>query len=389
MTPAARVAAAIELLDMIIAAAEAGGSSADSLIAHYFRTRRYAGSKDRRAVRDLIFSTLRALGERPPSGRAAILGYAQANDPDLLALFTGEGHAPAPVGAEDVFAPSGLAPQWISEKFLSVFGAESAAHMAALQARAPFDVRVNSLKTTREAVQQALPEAEPIAGLPMGLRLAHAVALDQNPLYLSGALEVQDAGSQTIAAVCQAKPGQCVIDLCAGAGGKTLALAADMANQGQLIACDSDRARLARLAPRAVRAGVTSITTRLLNPPREWDGLCDLEGQADVVLVDAPCSGTGTWRRTPEAKWRLTPQRLAKLTETQAMLLDMATRLVKPGGRLVYAVCSLLPEEGPGQWQRWQQAHADWRPEEKGPIRLTPLENGTDGFFIAAATRPC
>ena len=398
MTPAARVSAAIELLDAVIAAAQAGGSSADALIAQYFRTRRYAGSKDRRAVRDLVFATLRALGEQPASGRAALLGYAQAQDPALLELFTGEGHAPAPLLAGEDIAQTGFAPQWIVEKLAPIFGDDAARHWAALQGRAPLDMRVNRLKADVATVQAAFPEAMPITGVPDALRLTQSIALEQHPLYANGAFEVQDAGSQMIAIACAARAGMVVVDLCAGAGGKTLALAAQMHNQGQLIACDSDRGRLSRLEPRALRAGATNISARLLNPPQEAQALADLMGQADVVLVDAPCSGTGTWRRTPEAKWRLTPARLARLVATQANLLNLASQLVKPGGRLVYAVCSLLPEEGPQQWQAWQAGHGDWLAASLGlPVaemapgqaRLTPLEQGCDGFFIAAAQRPC
>jgi 16S rRNA (cytosine967-C5)-methyltransferase len=188
-----------------------------------------------------------------------------------------------------------------------------------------------------------------------------------------------------------------VVDLCAGAGGKTLALAADMDGKGRLVACDVDRPRLSRLAPRAERAGAASIETRLLDGGREAEGLVDLKGQADVVLIDAPCSGTGTWRRNPEARWRLTPERLERLKGMQAHVLDFGAPLVRPGGRLVYAVCSLLDEEGRERIDAFLAANHGWTridPIAAGRMhgpgrRLTPAHDRTDGFFIAALVRSC
>jgi 16S rRNA (cytosine967-C5)-methyltransferase len=188
-----------------------------------------------------------------------------------------------------------------------------------------------------------------------------------------------------------------VVDLCAGAGGKTLALAAAMEGQGRLIACDVDRARLSRLSPRAERAGAAFIETRLLDGGREARALGDLEGQADIVLIDAPCSGTGTWRRNPEARWRLTPDRLERLRAMQAHVLDFGAPLVKPGGRLVYAVCSLLDEEGSDRIAAFLAANPGWTPAESiaagrprgAGRRLTPAHDRTDGFLIAALVRSC
>jgi 16S rRNA (cytosine967-C5)-methyltransferase len=210
-------------------------------------------------------------------------------------------------------------------------------------------------------------------------------------------VDVQDEGSQLIALACAAAPGTFVIDLCAGAGGKTLALAAEMSNRGQLIACDVDRGRLSRLRPRAERAGATNIRTVLLDPRKERAQLAQLRQRADLVLVDAPCSGSGTWRRNPETRWRMTPERLRRIVTVQGQLLDMAAELVRPGGHLVYAVCSLLAEEGRAQADAFGDRHSSFVPEDPaieggrqaGAGRLlTPGRDGTDGFFVARWKRP-
>jgi 16S rRNA (cytosine967-C5)-methyltransferase len=210
-------------------------------------------------------------------------------------------------------------------------------------------------------------------------------------------IEVQDEGSQLLALACAAQPGMTVVDLCAGAGGKTLALAAEMADEGRIVACDTDRARLSRMAPRLERAGVSIVEPRLLDPNRESGMLADLAGAADLVLVDAPCSGSGTWRRNPEARWRLTPARLARLTALQSRLIDIAAALVRPGGALVYAVCSLFAEEGRDQAVAFSARSslveaplpmAAGRAAGAG-VLLTPGHDGTDGFFVARWRRPC
>ncbi|MBX9815832.1 MAG: RsmB/NOP family class I SAM-dependent RNA methyltransferase [Sphingomonas sp.] len=391
MTPQARAQAAIELLDAIIAAAREGGAAADTLIARYFATRRYAGSKDRRAVRELIYAAIRRAGAVPVSGRAALLALAQ-DDPALATLFDGSPHAPAPIAPGEPIAPAGIAPDWLVAAL--VRSGVSADEHAALVARAPLDLRVNPARATPEQVRAALPEAAPIAGLPQALRLPHGTPVESLDLYRAGAFEVQDAGSQTVSLAAEAR-GQAVIDLCAGAGGKTLALAAEGA--GPLLACDVDRARLARLAPRAERAGI-AVETRLLDPGREAAALADWRGRAGVVVIDAPCSGSGTWRRNPEARWRLTPARLDRLIATQARLLALAPPLVRPGGALLYITCSLLDAEGAGQVARFLAAHPEWRAEPlalplgaaHGPgWRLTPARDSTDGFFVARLRAPC
>ncbi len=384
MTPPARTQAAIELLDLIVAAARDDGASADTLIARWFAQRRYAGSKDRRAVRELVYAAIRAAGERPVSGRAALLLLA-GRDPTLAATFDGSTYASAPIAPGEPAAASGVAPAWLLDQ-LAAAGLD-AREQAALIGRAPLDVRLNRLHPVD-------PGGEPIAGLPDARRLP--AGADLAPF--AGGLEVQDAGSQTVTLAVAAQPGQRIVDLCAGAGGKTLALAAAMANRGTILACDTDRGRLSRLGPRAAVAGVTIATTLLLDPNREADSLADWRGTADAVLVDAPCSGTGTWRRNPEARWRLTPQRLDRLMATQARLLDLAATLVRPGGALIHVVCSLLDAEGTAAIDRFRTEHPGWRAE---PVdlpagrphgdgwRLTPAADGTDGFFVARLRAPC
>ncbi|PJI87638.1 RsmB/NOP family class I SAM-dependent RNA methyltransferase [Sphingomonas koreensis] len=393
MTPAARTQAAIELLDQIIVAARDGGASADVLIQRGFAARRYAGSKDRRAIRGLIYDAIRFCGERPGSGRAALLALA-ATDVELAATFDGSSYGPAPRAAGEPVAQAGIAPGWLIEGLAaSGIGTDQA---AAMLGRAPLDLRVNTLKASVAQVRAALPDALPVDGLAAALRLPSDTPVEKTQPYADGWIEVQDAGSQTVTLAAGAQPGMRVVDLCAGGGGKTLALAAAMGNRGELLASDSDRSRLSRLLPRAERAGVSIVGTRLLNPGREIEPLADWTGTADVVLIDAPCSGTGTWRRNPEARWRLTPARLAKLVETQARLLDVGAALVKPGGTLIHIVCSLLDAEGTDQVEALLARQPGWSAAPlalplgtpHGPgMRLTPLSHSTDGFFVAKLVR--
>ena len=387
MTPQARVQAAIEILDLVIAAARANGAPADRIVGDWFRTRRFAGSKDRRAVRELVYAAIRACGPVPVNGRAAMLRLAQ-DDAAIAGLFDGTGHGPQPIAAGEPVADGGIAPVWLAATLADSGIAGDAAR--ALLGRAPLDLRVNRLKADRATLE--LPEpAEP--GLaPDSLRLPHGTNVESWQAYVNGQIEVQDAGSQLVCTALGVEPGELVIDLCAGAGGKTLGLAAAMSNRGRLIACDVDRTRLSRLEPRAARAGVTIAETRLLNPNREAEALADLMGQADAVLVDAPCSGTGTWRRNPEARWRLTPDQLARYAAIQSRLLDLAAALVRPGGRLGFVTCSLLDAEGVAQASGFLARHPEWAVqalalgagEARGPgLRLSPAGDGTDGFFVA------
>jgi 16S rRNA (cytosine967-C5)-methyltransferase len=393
MTPAARVQAAIEVLDLVIVAARENGPPADRIISDWFRPRRFAGSSDRRAVRELAYAAIRACGEVPESGRAAMLLLAR-EDTALSALFDGTRHAPAPIDPHEPVAAPGIAPRWLEDALAGsgIAGEEA----AALLDRAPLDIRVNTLKTTRDSIMLPVP-AEPTAA-PQGLRLPFGTPVEQWQVYRDGLIEVQDAGSQLACAAVAAQAGETVIDLCAGAGGKTLALAAAMANRGTLVASDTDRGRLSRLGPRAERAGVAIVETVLLDPGREGEALAGWRGGADAVLVDAPCSGTGTWRRNPEARWRLSEAQLARYVSLQARLLDLAATLLRPDGRLVYVTCSLLDAEGAGQVEGFLARNPRWcaRPPalpaghgRGAGLRLGPFQDGTDGFFVAHLTRLC
>ena len=395
MTPAARVQAAIELLDEVIAATAARGAAADVLAARYFKQRRYAGSKDRRAINDLVWRAIRAFGPRPASGRAAMVALAD-DDQQLAALFDGVGHAPKPITADEPRAARApVAGSWGDQFYDGI----DAAEIDALMARAPLDLR---LKRGVPIPADWRDICQPLHPLLNGCRFDPPVDVSQHPLVEDGAAEVQDEGSQWIARLADARPGATVVDLCAGGGGKTLALADAMGGHGRLIACDVDRSRLQRLPPRAGRAGVDGIELRLLDPGRESAALADLAGRCDLVLIDAPCSGTGTWRRNPEARWRDDQRAFARLCAEQARLIDIGASLVAPGGALVYAVCALTRAEGQEQveqflareqhwrasdaWQSGALPHGKGRPVGPGLI-LTPAHDGCDGFFMARLTR--
>jgi 16S rRNA (cytosine967-C5)-methyltransferase len=391
VTPAARVQAAIELLDEVIKAACQNGPPADALVSKYFKQRRYAGSKDRRAVREVVFRAIRHSAQIPVSGRAALLGLAEG-DPALGEGF-GQPRGPEPIVPGETAADPGFVPDWL-QPFLSPLVCEP--EWPSLLERAPLDLRVNVARTSRDAVLDEFPQAVPTPLSPWGVRLPADTKVDEHPAFAAGLVEVQDEGSQLIALACAPSQGRRLLDLCAGAGGKSLALAS-AAPAAAILATDSNRARLSQLAPRAERAGA-KIATRLLNPPRELDGLTDWHENADLVLVDAPCSGSGTWRRNPEGRWRLTPGRLERLEEAQERLLDIAAALVRPGGVLVYAVCSLLSREGAGQIDRFLDRHSSWISEplpipggrgDGGGRLLTPGHDHTDGFFVARLRRPC
>ncbi|UYY77986.1 RsmB/NOP family class I SAM-dependent RNA methyltransferase [Sphingomonas sp. R1] len=395
MTPSARVQMAIDVLDQIIAAARNRGAAADVILARWFAERRFAGSKDRRAIRSLVYDAIRHCGEVPQSGRAALLALAKV-DPALAALFDGTRYGPAPIAEGEPVAAPGVAPAWLEAAFEA--SGLDAAERAALLDRAPLDLRVNRGKATVTAIAAMFEGAATLPFAPDALRLPEDTPVDRTPAYLDGLFEVQDAGSQLVSALAGAAPGMTVIDLCAGGGGKTLALTAEMDNRGTILACDVDRPRLSRLMPRAERAGISIAETLLLDPGREADRLADWRDRADLVLVDAPCSGTGTWRRNPEARWRLTPSQLDRYVDTQAHLLDVAARLVRPGGTLIHIVCSLLDVEGAGQVERFLAAQPGWsaeplaapagRPRGQG-LRLTPRHDTTDGFFVAKLVRQC
>lgn len=388
MRPAARLQSAIELVDQIIAAARDGGASADAIAKRFFAERRYAGSKDRRAVRDLAWGAIRHFGERPESARAAFVAMAD-DDADLAALFDGTDYGPPAIGPNERRASGGLLPQWILPHLADLIGEEE---RHALLDRAPLDLRVNPLKTSREAIAAEFADAQILPQSPYALRLPTGQAVDNHDAVLDGLVEIQDLGSQLIVDACAVTPGMTVLDLCAGAGGKTLGLAAYMDGKGRLIASDTNRARLDQLRPRANRSGALKVETLLLNPNKERAMLSDLAGACDVVLIDAPCSGSGTWRRNPETRWRLNPARLEQVMAAQSNLLDIGAEMVAPGGHLVYAVCSLLDDEGRGQMAAFLNRHQGWRAGSvKLPagrahgdgILLTPHHDCTDGFFFA------
>jgi 16S rRNA (cytosine967-C5)-methyltransferase len=391
MTPAARLQAAIEILDQVIASARDNGPPADAIVTRYFKHRRYAGSKDRRAVRELVFRGIRRSAELPRTGRAAILGLCE-DEPPLLQLF-GEPRGPEPIGEDEEAAPGGIIPEWLQGELSPLISEDE---WPALLERAPLDLRVNVAKGSRDDLLAQFPAAVPTPLSPWGMRLPADSRIDDRPEFEAGLVEVQDEGSQLIALACDAKDSERILDLCAGAGGKSLAIAAAVP-QANILATDSDRGRLSKLGPRADRAGA-HIESRLLNPPNELEQLSEWREKADLVLVDAPCSGSGTWRRNPEGRWRLTPERLERVVALQERLLDLAAGLVRPGGGLVYAVCSLLSREGAGQIQRFLERHSSWISEEAGipggrvdgPGRLlTPGHDWTDGFFVARLRRPC
>jgi len=412
MTPSARLAAAIELYGDIMQRRLA----ADRAIGGWFRGRRYAGSGDRRAITALVYDALRRSGElrwrmADSSARLVVMAATGDDVARLEALCDGGKFSPAPLGEDEraVLAqpragdmPPHAAlnyPAWLHDEFVARFGDELAAELGALSGRAAVDLRVNTLRATRDAVLARLA-AEGIAATatpyaPTGIRLGEAVRLDKHELMESGQVEPQDEAAQLATLLVQAEPGMTVVDLCAGAGGKTLGLAATMRNQGRILAFDRDARRLSRLGPRAARAGVTIVET-----PADTAGLL---GAAQRVLLDVPCSGTGTWRRNPEARWHLDAGTLRHHRDNQSALLDQGATLVAPGGRLVYATCSLLPVEDEGAVDAFLARNPAFARLDAAKVArdvtgataafagpdmlLSPLRHGTDGFFCALLQR--
>ncbi len=429
MIPAARIAAAIEVLADI----EARRRPAADALKDWGLARRFAGSGDRAAIAGLVYDALRRkassawiMGEASP--RAEILGALKQlrglSEEEIAALFTGEGHAPAPLSeaererlrAGDLSgAPAhvqGDYPEWLASAFAETFGEQALEEGRALANRAPVDLRVNTLKTDRDHALAALAHlgALPTPFSPIGLRVAvrpdgRGPALSAEPAYVKGLVEVQDEGSQLAALLTGATPGAQALDFCAGAGGKTLALAAMMANQGQIYASDPDGRRLAPIFGRLERSGARNVQVRA--PRGVRDVLADLAGRCDLVLIDAPCSGSGAWRRSPDAKWRMRPGALEQRIKDQAESLENAARFVRPGGRLVYVTCSLLKVENEDRVAAFLESHGDFLPLEAAHwaracglealaahasrlgagIRLSPLRTATDGFYVAALTR--
>ena len=440
MTPGARIAAAIDILALI----EEGARPADDIAAEYFRHRRYIGAKDRAQVSAHVYGVLRhravidwwiaraAKSEVSPSARlrtiAALLLVDKWPADEIATSCDGSRFRPAALSPAEQRLVRALAgrslthpempravacdlPEWLEPPLAAVYGRRLEDEMAALNASAPLDLRVNALKGDREAARRALAaehiQAEPTPWSPCGLRLKHRAPLAGTAAFKSGLVEVQDEGSQLAALLAGARAGMRVVDFCAGAGGKTLALAAQMGNRGKLVACDTAGWRLERAGKRLRRAGISNVERRVLASERDpW--VKHHAKSFDRVFVDAPCLGIGSWRRNPDGKWRATPQDLAELVERQHDILASAARLVKPGGRLVYVTCSLLHEENEGQAEAFLAAHPDfalypmaraWEeaiggrsPGGDDTLRLTPSRHGTDGFFVAiferSAARP-
>ena len=440
MTPGARLQAAIEIIDEI----NTTNAPADNLISAYFKKRRYAGSKDRRAIAERIYGTLRKHArlawwiKRTGStatitARLRIIADLALSDKlhtsDIADLFSGSRHCPPTLDDNEAALANAVAgrplthqtdmpdyvrheyPQWLERSLKETFGDALGAEMSALNQPAPMDLRVNTAKTSVQQVLGKLAqehiEASPCPWSPLALRVSGNVKMGGVAAYKNGLVEIQDEGSQLLALMCDARPGMTVVDFCAGAGGKTLALAASMTEQGALhgtlTACDIFSSRLSRIKPRLERAGAGDIVQKVLvSEDDPWVG--ENKYTADRVLLDVPCSATGIWRRTPLAKWQLEPTDLEDLILTQRRILASASTLVKPGGRLIYATCSILTEENENQinWfldqtaefqvlegkDIWQQSIGSLHPPTSGPyIRLTPASTQTDGFFCAVLER--
>jgi 16S rRNA (cytosine967-C5)-methyltransferase len=430
MTPGARAAAAIEVLTDI----DARKRPAADVLRDWGLAHRFAGSGDRAAIGNLVFDALRkrassayAMGEDSPRAlvfRTLVTSWGTTPE-EVAALADGSRHAPEPLSEAELAGlnrqiPSdapppirGDYPEWLQPLFERAFGERAAEAGAALAERAPVDLRVNTLKATREKVLKALqrfqPSPTPLS--PTGVRILQAQGPGRSPRveaeagHGKGWYEVQDEASQVAALLTGAKPKAQVIDLCAGAGGKTLALAALMQNTGQLYAYDTDRTRLRPIFERLKRAGVRNAQVL---PAGDSNVLAELRGKMDLVVIDAPCTGSGVWRRRPDAKWRLSPQTLEARLKEQAEVLEEGTPLVKPGGRIAYITCSVLPPENRDQveaflarhpefklipWRRlWEEALAEAppRPSVDGSeetLLMTPLGHGTDGFFVAVMER--
>ena len=430
MTPAARLAASIELLVAIEAAPR---KPADAVANDFFRQRRYIGSGDRRAVSDRAWGVMRArrrlgwwldrAGLRPGPRllvAASLLTEGWTLD-GVAQSFSGGQYGPTPLAAAEREALRGVAghtldhphmpeavrlelPDWVLPHLQARFGAALGPEMASMGEPAPLDLRVNLLKGTREEAREALAHeqiaAEPTPFSPWGLRVQGRRPITGGAAFQAGLIDIQDEGSQLIAGLVGAEPGMRVADWCAGAGGKTLALAMAMGNQGHIAACDVNPHRLDGAVRRLRRAGVHNVERHLVGPGDKWAKR--RAGTFDRVLVDAPCTGSGTWRRNPDARLRMKQTDLAELVPKQAGILAEAARLVRVGGRLVYATCSLLADENEAQVDHFLAAHPAFsvvplmrawsalpgEPPQDGPyLSLTPRQHGTDGFFAAVLER--
>ena len=427
MTPAARLAAAIEVFDAL----EKDRRPAGDALKAWGLAHRFAGSGDRAGIAGLVYDALRRksssawlMGANTP--RAILIGMLKRErglDTEAIAKLTdGSRYGPAALSdderkrleaADMTAAPPHVAgdyPEWLDAHFTRAFGDDRAEEGAALASRAPLDLRVNTLKAERDKLAAMLSDLQPVPGRwsPWALRIrlaadAKSPAIHAEPTFLKGMIEVQDEGSQLAALFSGAKPGEQVIDLCAGAGGKTLALAAMMQNKGQVFATDDDKRRLAPIHERLARSGARNVQVR--TPKSVGGEIDDLAGHCDLVLIDAPCTGTGAWRRNPDAKWRMRPGALEQRMKEQADILDRAVPLLKASGRIAYVTCSVLDEENGAQVRAFLTRHPEFsvqppteviralgehalmfgkaaRLSGEG-ILMTPLTTETDGFFVS------
>ena len=429
MIPAARISAAIE----VIADIDAKRRPASDALKDWGLSHRFAGSGDRAAIAAHVYDTLRrkascAYVMQAETPRALVLAALRLNGlslEEVVGLCSGDRFAPEPLSDKEQEALShidlsaapapvqGDYPAWLDSALFEAFGEGRVAETQAMTARAPVDLRVNTLLTTREEALVALSHLNPhpTAFSPLGLRIAprpdgRPVSVQAEPAFQQGFVEIQDEGSQLAALLARVKAGETVIDLCAGGGGKTLALAAQMRHQGKMFATDQDKRRLAPIFDRLRRAGIRNVEVRA-QVARHEEPLADLVGRADCVLIDAPCTGTGTWRRNPDAKWRMRPASFADRQKDQAQVLDRAAGLVKTGGRLVYITCSLLPAENDGAIEAFLSRHDGFvmeTPEETAEkaglgvlaqfrslrglgLQMTPKRCATDGFFVSLLHR--
>ena len=431
MTPGARLAAAIEIIGDI----DQHRRPAPDVLKLWGLTHRFAGSGDRAAISGLVYDALRRrassawlMGEATP--RAILLGMLKRErnlDIEAISqLANGAGHAPAPLSDAERAAldrasldgapphVAGDYPEWLDPHLARAFGDERAEEAAALGSRAPLDLRVNTLKADRDTAAEAIADLAPESTRwsPHGLRIrlsadAKSPAVHAEPAFLKGQIEVQDEGSQLAALFAHARPGEQVLDLCAGGGGKTLALAAALQNKGQLYATDDDKRRLAPIHERLARSGARNVQVR--TPKSIGTEIDDLNGRMDLVLIDAPCTGIGAWRRNPDAKWRVRPGALEQRVKEQVELLDRAVDLVKPGGRIAYVTCSVLTEENGNQVRAFLGRNAKFAVEKPAEtvsvlgeraymfsraalisdegLLMTPRRTDTDGFFVSILVR--
>lgn len=427
MTPKARLSSSIDLLCAIENHAR---RPADATANQFFRERRYIGGGDRRAISAIVWDVLRKWkrlhwhlapidgGASPRLLCAASLIFSGEADAHVAQLFDGDRFAQSPLSVREARGLRALSgrtlddsampqdvrleyPKFLERSLIARFGEQLEAEMRAMDAPAPLDLRVNLLKSDRTSAQRKLAdeqiEVKETSLSPWGLRASSRLSVTSSNAFKDGLVEIHDEGSQLIAACLDPKPGERIVDFCAGACGKTLGLAMLMENRGHITACDVSAPRLKGAVKRLRRAGVHNVERHILTTGGKW--VKRREGRFDRVLVDAPCSGSGTWRRNPDARIHLTAKDIEELTVKQARILDTAARLVRPGGRLVYATCSLLPEENEDQISGFclrndlftpvasESLHLPPKLRGKAQFSLTPAEDHTDGFFAATLIR--